>query len=810
MSDYVFHLLPNAHLDPVWLWNRQEGLNEGINTTRTMLDFMDEFPDFTFIRGEAAIYDHIERHDPETFARLSRRIAEGRWDVVGGNWIQPDNNLPSTFTALKQLEIGKGYFKEKFGLDIKAGWIADAFGHSRGLPEIYAAHGMRYFAFCRPSQSLLPLDNTAFYWRGQGGSELLCYRSPTASYGSDRQGDFIPAAVLDRLLQQAPQYRLRNLALFYGLGNHGGGTTRHHLDGILTWRERHPEVKLKFSTLHGFFAALEQELKENGRQHIPTFDGELNGCLRGCYASVMHLKKTFRTAEAITARSSRIQAVLEENHAPETMRQEWQDLCFNAFHDILPGTSIESACEEQLQQIDSVTHYSRDKEFTSLTRFAARINTTVKPAEDNLPNAVPFLFFNPWPQEFRGQVELEAGLDFRPLWNYLGPRDQAPVELLDANGTPLPFQVIETEHHCLRDIPPWRYRTVFELTLPPMGWQVISMGYRKEPLTAASPVENQAHSPAAGMIANGNYRVEAKNGDKYLRIFRNGHPLCGLPGLSFATFEDPFGSLGDMTEAAANQHLTVLVAQWHISRWKLLESGPERAALWVEFTGQSSRLSLTVQLSRNTNAVMIRARLWWTERACRLKMLMAQGDEVVYEVPGGTITRGETVSVPGGRWTRVRLPDGTGYGLVSNAFYSFENEAGYFAATLCRGVRYCTDITSNAAEYPELAAADDGVLKFDFLLTSTEAELERLAENLEQPPTVIMCASHPGALPKMGMQLDISNPVVKLCDLQRCHGQLFVWVQNRSDTPQSFRLRTATTEQLIHDLPPWRIMVYQI
>ena len=91
-----FHLLANAHLDPVWLWDWKEGLNEGLITCRAVLDLMDEYPELTFSRGEASVYEHIERYDPETFGRIRLQIASGRWDVVGGNYVQPDTNLPAT------------------------------------------------------------------------------------------------------------------------------------------------------------------------------------------------------------------------------------------------------------------------------------------------------------------------------------------------------------------------------------------------------------------------------------------------------------------------------------------------------------------------------------------------------------------------------------------------------------------------------------------------------------------------------------------------------------------------------------------
>jgi alpha-mannosidase len=110
------HLIANAHLDPVWLWDWREGLNEGIQTCRTVLDLMDEFPDLTFIRGEAAIYEHIERFAPEVFARITAMIEAGRWDVVGGSYIQPDTNLTGEATLRKHFERGLGYFQSHLGV----------------------------------------------------------------------------------------------------------------------------------------------------------------------------------------------------------------------------------------------------------------------------------------------------------------------------------------------------------------------------------------------------------------------------------------------------------------------------------------------------------------------------------------------------------------------------------------------------------------------------------------------------------------------------------------------------------------------
>ncbi len=243
----TFHLIPNAHLDPVWLWDWREGLNQGIATCRTVLDLMDENPDLTFIRGETAIYEHIERFDPATFARIKKMVKAGRWDVVGGTYIQPDTNLPSTETFLRHFIEGKRYVKEKFARDVKVAWAADSFGHSAGLPEILSASGIEYFAFSRPAPKILPIAKPAFWWEGSGGSRVMAYQIPVGWYGCEREE--MPKR-LDAFAEFAQRSDVENVGVFFGLGNHGGGPTRKQIADVRAWAKAHPEIDVKFSGLH--------------------------------------------------------------------------------------------------------------------------------------------------------------------------------------------------------------------------------------------------------------------------------------------------------------------------------------------------------------------------------------------------------------------------------------------------------------------------------------------------------------------------------------------------------------------------------
>src|SRR5688500_16747778 len=272
MSDLVFHLIPNAHLDPVWLWDWREGLNEGLITCRTVLDLMDADKQLTFIRGETAIYEHIERTDPKTFSRIKRYVKSGRWDPVGGTVIQPAPKLPDTETFARHFLHGQQYLKSRFGKTSRVAWAADSFGHSAGLPEIFAAAGIEYFAFTRPSPKFVPIESPAFWWEGPGGSRVLAYRPPIGWYGVEREE---MTRRMDAYLEAAIKSPLGNVACFFGLGNHGGGPTRRHLKEIRTWAKQHQQVRVVFSGLHKFFDALKREVA-NSKAKIPVHRGELN------------------------------------------------------------------------------------------------------------------------------------------------------------------------------------------------------------------------------------------------------------------------------------------------------------------------------------------------------------------------------------------------------------------------------------------------------------------------------------------------------------------------------------------------------
>ncbi|MCC6424943.1 MAG: alpha-mannosidase [Phycisphaerales bacterium] len=750
MQSFTFHLIGNAHLDPVWLWNWQEGLTEGLVTCRTVLDMMDEFPQMTFIRGESAIYRFIEENDPRTFARIKKQVKAGRWDVVGGTVIQPDTNLPDTETFARQLNHGQRYFESRFGRRSKVAWTADSFGHSAGLPEIYAAAGIESLAFTRPHQAIVPIPSPAFWWEGPGGSRILAYRPAVGWYGSDRTeiNDR-----LDQLLADAQQGNLHNVGAFYGLGNHGGGPSRLQLRDIDAWAKAHPQVKVVHSGLHRLFASIRQEIAKENASFLPVHHGELNFVLRGCYASVAKFKFAYRRGENLLRRAERTAAAVNlSSLAPHfDLENAWDGVLFNSFHDILPGSSIERAYDEQIAWMGQVQHQSQSVELKALTALGAQLDTRVPKPVGDMPSTVPVVVWNPHPRPYEGYVELENGIDYRPAWQYLNRPNELPMQVRGTTGKALPLQVIAQESYSTTEVP-WRKRVVVPVSIPAMGWNVLDMGWVEG---ATIPQISNPTKGTEGEISNGLYGVQAKAGDAGVRILRGGNSLFGKELLRAITVEDPWGSWGGMREEKESVDLSQVRHEWKVTRTQILESGPLRSALWVRMEGGNSWLELTFMVYAGRDAVDVSARVLWNDRSARLKLVMPAGDQARFKMAGTVVERGPLGEVPGGRWIETAGVDGESFGFASDGLYGFDCKDGALRATVVRASRYANDVPAGPDQTPWRPAVDCGELRFKFLFTGGGQRLVDLARELEEPLVVQNAPAHPGKWRKSGSILSL-------------------------------------------------------
>nr|HPI74204.1 hypothetical protein [bacterium] len=213
-KQYSVSLLGNAHIDLMWLWRYPETLEVINSTFASALNLMDQHPEFRFAHGQAQSYVWLEKLQPGLFARVKERIQQGRWEIIGGSWSQPDNNMPSGESLVRQYLYGKRYFKEKFGVDVSVGFMPDTFGHPASLPQILKKCGITDYVFFRP----LPQEQL-FYWRSPDGSTVLAYRPPDW-YNSDVTADIGRLPMITE-----SKFGVANTLRCYGVGDHGGGPT---------------------------------------------------------------------------------------------------------------------------------------------------------------------------------------------------------------------------------------------------------------------------------------------------------------------------------------------------------------------------------------------------------------------------------------------------------------------------------------------------------------------------------------------------------------------------------------------------------
>ena len=243
------YLICNAHIDPVWQWDWEEGLAATLSTFRSVVNLSREY-DFVFAHNEAVLYRWVEKYDPELFAEIKSLVSAGRWRIMGGWYLQPDCNLPSSESLIRQIQTGNAYFRETFGAECTTAVNFDTFGHSAALPQILRKCGYDSYMFCRPMADYSEIPEN-FIWRGADGSEVIAARV-SGFYNN-------PMGYAGRKIESEIE-RFRDsetCVVLWGIGNHGGGPSRLDLEDVSKCAERHPEIEFvqvrgkKYAEYHG-------------------------------------------------------------------------------------------------------------------------------------------------------------------------------------------------------------------------------------------------------------------------------------------------------------------------------------------------------------------------------------------------------------------------------------------------------------------------------------------------------------------------------------------------------------------------------
>lgn len=703
------HLICNAHLDPVWQWRWEEGCAETLSTFSTAVTLLREHEGWIFNHNEAVLYRWVERYDPALFLEIQRLVEEGRWSISGGWYLQPDVNMPGTESLIRHILEGRQYFEKRFAVRPRVAYNFDSFGHSGGLPQILRRAGYEMYIHMRPQSPDLDLPSDLYRWRGVDGSEIACLRIAVGLYHTERDN-------VEQRIREGVDLALelgRDVAVFWGLGNHGGGATREDLERIDACVAREKRVEIVHSTTEHLYESLKAAAAK-----APVVSGDLQRVFTGCYTSLSRLK---RRARKSLARLTQTEALLstawwtrDADYPEAELREAWRDCLFNDFHDILPGSCTEPA------EADALDLYGRVAETVRRMRLSAAVALRDGPGPV-IPLPLTVLQANP--SATRVPVEVECMIDYRPPW-----KGDWHLRLFALDGTEIISQ--EEQPEALLPFGGWRRKISFVTDLPAVGVARYALEAREGPrqLEERPPMLAHTFDPGTALVS----RLEAGAGRQC---------LAG-PLLEPLLVEDRGDSWGTDCRAYGK-----VVGRFEALRRcpRVLESGPVRTIRESVLTCEHSRIVLHTLAYAEWPVLEFRLRIHWHEERRRLKLAVPtvfRGAKPECEIPGGLISRPDDGEEHvHGRWF---LLEGEVNGrnaavaLVNNGQHGLDARHGEVRISVLRGAAYCHEqglaLGERQAKY-----MDQGVHEVRLLVTAGDPKAVRellpgLAAWLEAPP----------------------------------------------------------------------------
>ncbi|MGR3663045.1 MAG: glycoside hydrolase family 38 N-terminal domain-containing protein [Paracoccaceae bacterium] len=727
---HTLHLVGNAHLDPVWLWRWQEGCAEAIGTCWAAVDRLEEGEGFIFTKGEAHIYDWIERLEPDLFARIQSYVADGRWVIVNGWWIQPDCNIPSGESVIRQALYGKRYFKTKFDVDVPVGYNVDSFGHPSTFPMLLQHTGSTSYTFMRPNADELDLPANLFNWVGPDGSEVTAFRIQGAYNTSKREMPLPEKIDLNYNLSDTFGH---SLMCFYGVGNHGGAPTVENIKEI----ERRLALgeNLKFSDPQSFF-------NEVSSPDLPRFEQGLQFHAIGCYAAASQLKTLNRKAESLLEQAEAAATLAHRetdiDYPRDTFETLWRKLLFNQFHDTLGGTSLESACDDSVSELNAVIAGAEDELNTAVRHLGRTISKPVDPTDST------FLVMNFNGSPANRAIEAEPWVDKDTV---------SPRIILDEDGNTIPFQYIDPHGKTTGlqritfplDVPAYGYRTLRFVVDQKRGISAPGISFGKP----VEPTELAYETAGYELILDGETGAIAS-----LRNRKTGIELFNGPAHQGIVVEDNTDTWG---HGPAN--FGISGKPMKLTGIKRLDSGPVRCAIEVSTECGKSTFCTTIIMPADPELpVELRVRLDWQEKNHLLRIAYPIGaDTFEYEVPAGWEQRDDNgCEVPGQRWIRAVGKDKT-VAITNDAKYSFAALDGTLYITAVRAPVYAHHTPNELQDGASYRYMDQGPQKFILELFGapniSRRETAILGEHLNKPVITTPHISRGGTKPHTGQWL---------------------------------------------------------
>jgi alpha-mannosidase len=703
LQQFNIRIVGNSHIDMAWLWPWTETVEVVRNTFQSVLDLMREYPDFKFTMSSARTYEWMQEKYPALFQQIEQRVKEGRWEIIGGMWVEPDLNMPDGESLVRQILVGKQYFQKNFGVDVKIGWNPDSFGYNYQLPQIYKKSGMDYFV----TQKLLwaheftVFPYKLFWWQAPDGSRLLTYFPHDYAGGIDAEplatdlSIWMPS-IYGKTVPEKPE-----MMHLYGVGDHGGGPTRIMLDNAE--RLRAPDAvypKLEFSFARDFFSDLEKKLPS---MQVPTWNGELYFAYhRGVFTTQAETKRRIRRAEETVLNAEKFASLASLYGRPypqDGMELTWKNLLFDHFHDIMPGSGIAVNYLDAKRNLEDVDRAANDVTMGSLGEIAAHVNTQGE--------GVPVMIFNPLSWARAEVTEVEAQL----------PAPARQIAVVDSAGKPAEAQTlsIDPETH--------RVRFLLLSHTPAFGYAT----YFVRAATAAPAVQAMLKA-SADTLENEFIRVKIDRQTGCMTsLFDKRSGTEALASAETDTGGSKTSICGNLLQTfvdkpkqwdAWNIDADFEKQHWDLDKAdevKLTESGPLRAVIQIKNHFQNSTFVRDVILYAGVPRVDVKMNAEWHEKHILLKVafpLSAHSDKAAFEIPFGSVERPTTrntpaeqaqFEVPAQRWADIS--DSThGFSLLNDCKYGYDAKGNVLRLSLLR-----------SPEYPD-PHADEGHHEFTYAL----------------------------------------------------------------------------------------------
>ncbi len=803
--DVVIHATGHAHIDVAWLWTLGQTRRKSERTFHNVIRLMEQFPDYHFSQSQPQLYQYIKEDQPQLFESIKQKIHEGRWEPMGGMWVEADCNLSGAESLARQFLLGRTFFREHFGRDAESPvlWLPDVFGYAWALPQLIQQAGLKYFMTIKIGWSQynrLPYDT--FMWQGIDGTQILTHFSTVKEFGSEYASTYNSMANPKEALgtwQNFQQKELqKDLLMAYGFGDGGGGPTREMLENIEVMKNFPSLPQVKQSSVKKFFETIEPL---TASKMMPVWNGELYlEYHRGTYTTQARNKRANRKAEFLLhdAEFISVYASLITNYRyPITnYQQAWKTICLNQFHDIIPGSSIGPVYEESQAQYAELTHNVTQLRDEALQTLASHLD-----ADLILVNPTSFT---------------QPALVFVPSDSF---------QRFTLNDKPVPTQ--QTDSGIWLDAGEMQPYSI--------------IGLRK-----MSNVESQtspaAPAPATPILENNFLRVEFNSLGDITRIFDKTASREILPpnaiANQFQAFEDRPKSW-DAWDVDIFYDDKVWLAE-PASSIRFVEFGELRQTIEIKRRILNSEYTQRISLSHNSSRLDFDTSINWQERHTMLKVAFpvdVLAPQATYEIQWGNVTR-PTHRNTSWDWARfetcaqkwVDLSEGDyGVSLLNDCKYGHDIYDNVMRITLLRSPTIPDPMADfgdhefkyslyphagmwNAATQREAYLLNDPIISYRSKVEGRRSE--QLISNLQ---SLVSCSSPNVIIETVKQAEDGDGIIVRLYESQRKRGQVRVafrseleaaWVTNLLEENES----ALSVEQasIILNLKPYQIVTLRI